>query len=43
MPNPPTPGDLAPELSLPDLNGELTSLRDRQGRPVLVSFLRHAG
>ena len=43
MPNPPTPGDPAPELVLPDLNGELTSLRDLQGRPVLVSFLRHAG
>ena len=43
MPSPPRPGDPAPDLTLPDLDGEVTSLRDLAGRPVLVSFLRHAG
>lgn len=43
MPAAPAPGDAAPSLQLPDLNGTQTSLRDLQGRPVLVSFLRHAG
>lgn len=33
----------APELVLPDLDGDVTALRDLQGRPVIVSFLRHAG
>ena len=43
MPAAPVPGDAAPSLQLPDLNGAQTSLRDLQGRPVLVSFLRHTG
>jgi peroxiredoxin len=43
MPATLSPGDPAPPLELPDLDGTLTSLRDLQGRPVLVSFLRHAG
>lgn len=43
MPSAPSPGDVAPSLQLPDLDGTPTSLRDLQGRPVLVSFLRHAG
>jgi len=36
-------GQMAPELSLPDLEGVRRSLADLRGRPVLVSFLRHAG
>lgn len=36
-------GQRAPRLELPDLDGSVTALRDLQGRPVLVSFLRHAG
>ena len=43
MPEAPRTGDLAPELSLPDLQGRATSIRDLRGRPVLVTFLRHAG
>lgn len=43
MPTAPQPGDPAPDLTLPDLDGEPHGLRDLQGRPVLVSFLRHAG
>lgn len=39
----PQVGRPAPPLELPDLDGALTALRDLQGRPVLVSFLRHAG
>lgn len=39
----PQVGERAPELALPDLDGTVTALRDLQGRPVLVSFLRHAG
>ncbi len=38
-----SPGTAAPPLQLPDLGGTSTSLRDLRGRPVLVSFLRHAG
>lgn len=41
--NAPAVGQRAPDLVLPDLNGAVTALRDLQGRPVLVSFLRHAG
>ena len=36
-------GDPAPELKLPSLDGDEVSLEDLRGRPVLVSFLRHAG
>lgn len=43
MPSAPQPGDPAPELALPDLSGETHGLTDLPGRPVLVSFLRHAG
>lgn len=39
----PRTGEPAPELELPDLDGRVTALRDLSGRPVLVSFLRHAG
>jgi peroxiredoxin len=39
----PQVGDPAPDLELPRLDGGVTALRDLQGRPVLVSFLRHAG
>lgn len=42
-PGAPRVGERAPRLELPDLEGRVTSLRDLQGRPVLVSFLRHAG
>ncbi len=40
---PPAPGDTAPPLDLPTLRGGRVALRDLRGRPVLVSFLRHAG
>jgi len=43
MPGAPRPGDPAPALVLPDLDGNPVALHDLQGRPVLVSFLRHAG
>ena len=43
MSNPPRRGDHAPSLELPNLAGGTTALRDLAGRPVLVSFLRHAG
>ncbi len=43
MPAAPSPGDVAPSLELPDLNGVTIALGDLAGRPVLVSFLRHAG
>ena len=36
-------GEPAPQLRLPDLDGEVTALDDPAGSPVLVSFLRHAG
>ena len=39
----PQVGDRAPRLVLPDLDGTVTTLEDLRGRPVLVSFLRHAG
>jgi peroxiredoxin len=39
----PPPGLAAPDLTLPDLAGTWRSLADLRGRPVLVSFLRHAG
>jgi peroxiredoxin len=35
-------GDPAPELMLPNEAGEMVSLADLRGRPVLVSFLSHA-
>jgi peroxiredoxin len=36
-------GDIAPALELPTLTGDAFDLADLRGRPVLVSFLRHAG
>ncbi len=43
MPGAPRAGDPAPALALPDLDGTRVALDDLRGRPVLVSFLRHAG
>lgn len=40
---PPAVGDTAPPLSLPTLDGGHYRLEDHRERPVLVSFLRHAG
>jgi peroxiredoxin len=40
---PPRAGEPAPALRLPALDGAVTALSDLAGRPVLVSFLRHAG
>jgi peroxiredoxin len=40
---PPSVGDPAPELALPALDGGLLRLEDLRGRPVLLTFLRHAG
>ena len=37
------PGDPAPPLELPALDGAVVRLEDLRGAPVLVSFLRHAG
>ncbi len=39
----PEVGQRAPGIELPDLDGRPTSLADLRGRPVLASFLRHAG
>lgn len=39
----PRPGDPAPSLELPTLEGERFRLADHRQGPVLVSFLRHAG
>ena len=43
LPRPPTPGHPAPPLELPVLGGGRLDLAALRGRPVLVSFLRHAG
>ncbi len=43
MPTAPTPGDRAPVLALPTLDDRTVDLAELRGRPVLVSFLRHAG
>ncbi|MDQ4142402.1 MAG: peroxiredoxin family protein [Actinomycetota bacterium] len=40
---PPDVGDAAPPLELPSLDGRDFRLADLRGRPVIVSFLRHAG
>ena len=40
---PPALGALAPPLSLPTIEGGEYRLEDHRERPVLVSFLRHAG
>lgn len=39
----PRVGERAPRLELRDLDGRATGLGDPRARPVLVSFLRHAG
>jgi peroxiredoxin len=39
----PVPGEPAPPLALATLDGRPFDLRGLRGRPVLVSFLRHAG
>jgi peroxiredoxin len=43
MASPPKPGEPAPPIDLPSLQGERFQLADRQGRAVVVTFLRHAG
>ena len=35
-----TPGDLAPEFALEDVQGNLVHLSDFRGQPVLLAFLR---
>jgi peroxiredoxin len=41
---PPSAGDPAPELDLPTLDGDgPLRLEDVRGRPVILTFLRHAG
>jgi peroxiredoxin len=39
----PSVSDPAPPLDLPRIDGGRLNLEDLRGRPVLVSFLRHAG
>jgi peroxiredoxin len=39
----PSAGSQAPELELPTLDGGLLRLEDERGRPVILTFLRHAG
>jgi peroxiredoxin len=39
----PVPGEPAPPLALPTLDGEPFDLRWLRGQSVLVTFLRHAG
>jgi peroxiredoxin len=36
-------GDETPPLELTSIEGHGFSLEDERGRPVLVTFLRHAG
>lgn len=40
---PPREGDRAPALEGPTLDGGYLRLEDLRGRPVLLTFLRHAG
>ena len=35
-----TPGELAPDFELEDVQGSLVRLSDFRGKPVMVSFLR---
>ncbi len=35
-----TPGDLAPDFELDDVQGEHVRLSDYRGKPVLLAFLR---
>ncbi|MDT8368840.1 MAG: hypothetical protein RQ745_06505 [Longimicrobiales bacterium] len=43
MPHPPAVGDAAPRFDLATLEGDRLRLSELRGRPVIVSFLRHAG
>jgi hypothetical protein len=43
MSNAPTPGTAAPPIDLPAIDGGRVRLGDPPGRPMIVSFLRHAG
>lgn len=43
MNHPPSLGDPAPTLDLPTLQGDRFRLAARPERPLIVSFLRHAG
>jgi peroxiredoxin len=35
-----TPGTVAPDFALEDVNGELVRLSDFRGKPVVLAFLR---
>ena len=35
-----TPGELAPDFELKDIDGKIVRLFDFRGRPVVLSFLR---
>jgi peroxiredoxin len=35
-----TPGELAPDFTLEDVQGRLVRLSDFRGKPVLLAFLR---
>jgi peroxiredoxin len=35
-----TPGELAPDFELKDIDGKIIRLSDFRGRPVVLSFLR---
>jgi peroxiredoxin len=35
------PGDVAPDIDLPDDEGRRWRLRDHRGRPVVLIFHRH--
>ncbi len=35
-----TPGELAPDFALEDIEGNLVRLSDFRGKPVLLDFLR---
>ncbi len=35
-----TPGELAPDFELQDVEGKLVRLSDLRGKPVLLAFLR---
>ena len=43
MPDAPQVGETAPRLAGPTLDGGSFDLADHRDRPVIVSFLRHAG
>jgi peroxiredoxin len=35
-----TPGELAPDFELKDVDGKIVPLSDFRGRPIVLSFLR---